>query len=275
MRRALIAVITLLLAMFTFTLLFGSWMRHSVVDRDAFVASATDSFTREGSYEAIGVTVAERVADEYAVFGILGDDLAPIFADLFATEPFAPMLEGVVIDIHARLIDGDRGPVLVDLSSYEDVILATLSAISPGLIDLLPASFFRSYVLFEAGAVPDIALQADAIAAASWVALPALGILVLMLVLVARSATTVTVSLGIALVLAALAGLAFIPWGWVTLDITIQDPEYLILARNMFDVMTGALVHRAVAVGIAGATVLLLGVVGFVRRRPPPSTDTR
>ena len=271
MRTALIAVITLLLAMSVYVVVFGSWMSGDVADRPAFVASAVESFELDGSYEAIGNTVAERIGDEFPALGLV--DAAGIFTVLFATEPFQPMLEGVAVDIHARLFDGAPGPVVVDLAEYRELIVSTVGTISPGLVDLLPADLFRSYVLFEAGRVPDIADQADTIAAAAWIALIAAVALCVILVLVVRTSSTVLFVVGIASILAAAAGFLIVPVGSASLVATIQDPEYLVLARNMYDVVTADLTRRVTIVGLLGVIFIVGGALGWLTQRRAASSQ--
>ena len=274
MRRSLIAVVTLLLAMSAYVLVFGSWMRSDVADRGAFVAAALESFELPGSYRALGVAVADRVTEEFPAFGLIDANFDSLFAVLLATEPFQPLLEDVAVDIHARLFDGVQGPVVVDLAEYEEVILRTVAAISPGLVDLLPEDFFRSYVLFEAGQVPDIAAESDAISAASWVAIVAAVVLGMILILVVRTVPTIFFSVGIALLLAAAAGLLLVPAGDAALDTTIQDPEYLVLAQNMFDVITDGLLRRATIVGLAGLVIVIVGALVWLAQRRPVSAQS-
>ncbi len=274
MRRTLIAVITLLLAMSVYAVIFGSWMATEIVDRTSFVESALESFERDGSYEAIGSIVARRIVEEYPAAGILEETLRPLLTTLLATEPFRPLLETVAVDIHVRLLDGVTTAVVVDLAAYEEVIVRAVEVIAPGLVDLFPDDVFRSYVLFDAGEVPDIRAEVDVLRAVLWIGVVAIVVLGVILVSVARSRSTVLIAAGLALLLAAGAAVVLTPLGRSYPD-AISNPDYSVLASNMYDTVTISLIQRSMLVGAVGAAILVVGLTLRLRRRGDTSAQVQ
>jgi hypothetical protein len=270
-RRTIIAVTALLLAMSIYVANFGFWMRTEVVDVETFTESAIVSFAIDGSYEAIGDIVAERMTDEYPVLALMGSSLGTLLGTILATEPFEPALEAVARDVHAQLFDGAAEPVVIDLSSYQNIILDTLSGLAPGLVELLPDGFFREYTLFESSEIPGLSDDAENLRVATWVSTVGIVMFGLLVLFVARSAIVSTMAIGVALIIAATATLIVLPPARGTMRIAISSDAYTTLAVNLYDTATASLVTRSLILGGSGAVMVILSMLMRLARKPSAS----
>lgn len=265
--RAIIVVPTLLLAASVYLMNFGLWMRTEVVDPEAFTTSALESFGLPGSYDAIGDIVADKVVDEYPVLAFVRSNLAALLGSLLATEPFEPALVMIAEDVHDRLFGDVRSAVVIDLSDYEDVVLEGLARTAPGVVSLLPSAVFRQYTIFDADKVPDLSGDIHRISLASMFATASALAAIVLLVVMVRPWSAAAIPIGIALVLAALVTLLVKPITAGLMRVTVTDEALQVLAVNLFEVSSRSLVVRALAIGVVGLALLIVGLVTGVHRR--------
>jgi len=266
-------VTTLLLAVSVYPASFGFWMRSEVVDADAFTTSALESFGLPGSYDAIGEIVADKVVEEYPVLRFVRSNLASLLGSVLATDPFEPALAVVAEDVHDRLFSGVQTAVIIDLAEYEDVILESLEDSAPGLIPLLPGGVFRQYTLFDAGEIPDFSANTDRIRAGTLFAAASMVAAIILLVVKVRPWTTSAIAIGMALVIASLVTLVVKPLASGTLQVTITDEAYRVLAVNFFEVTSRSLMAQAGVIGFGGAALISIGLAGLLghKRRNAPA----
>jgi hypothetical protein len=263
-RRSIIVLATIILAGSTFAAAVGLWVDAEIADEDAFVASSLESFSVEGSYEAIGTSMATKVIDAYPSLELLGATLETLFAALVATEPFEPLLADVATQVYEVAVDGSGAPVLIDLAEYRDVVLESLAAISPDLAARVPAGVFTSFELFGAGELPDASLQIDAMTAVGWLAVVVAMAMVVLLVLFLRRGRLALGSIGAALLVGAGSVAVFIPLGRLAAGWTFTNEAYLVLSQNLYDTLVIPLWQRAWIIGGAGLVLVGIAAVGSV-----------
>lgn len=267
MRRTIIVVTTVLLAVSVHLATVGFWMRSEVVRGDAFTATALESFTLPGSHEAIGEIVADKVVEEYPVLTFVRSNLASLLGSMLATDPFEPVLVVIAEDVHDRLYGGVHAAVIIDLGEYEGVILESLEASAPGLVSLLPSGVFRQYTLFDADEIPDLAADADRIWAVTVFSVISAVAAMALLVVMARPWTTSVIAIGIALMLASLVTLVVKPLASGVMRVTIADEAYRVLAVNFFEVSSQSLMVSSGVIGAVGLVLASVGLGGWLRQR--------
>ena len=203
MRRYIIVLAATILAGSTFAAAVGLWVDAEVVDEDAFIASSLESFAVEGSYDAIGASMAAKVIDAYPSLGLLQATLETLFAALVATEPFEPLLVDVATQVYEVAVDGSGNPIVIDLAEYRDVVLASLAAIAPDLAARVPPGVFTSFELFTADELPDASFQIDAMTTVGWIAVVVAMAMVVLLVMFLRRGRLALGSIGTALLVGA------------------------------------------------------------------------
>lgn len=241
----------------------GIWFQSEVADEEAFVRSAMLSFEQPGSYDAMGEIVAQKMLQEYPAIVLLGDSFGSLMGTLLATEPFEPALEAVSRDLHDRLFNGTDAPVVIDLAEYEEVILAAITIAAPGLVDLIPDGVFRTYVIFEADNIPDLASEAVAM---RWTAIAAvvIGIVAAVaMVALTRSMWELIAGVGAALLLAGGGTALAVSMTRETVRALTTNEAYRVVGLNLYDVLVYPLQRSAVFLVLVGAALALAAVVSY------------
>ena len=266
MRRYIIVLAATILAGSTFAAAVGLWVDAEVVDEDAFIASSLESFAVEGSYDAIGASMAAKVIDAYPSLGLLQATLETLFAALVATEPFEPLLVDVATQVYEVAVDGSGNPIVIDLAEYRDVVLASLAAIAPDLAARVPPGVFTSFELFTADELPDASFQIDAMTTVGWIAVVVAMAMVVLLVMFLRRGRLALGSIGTALLVGAGAVAVFIPLGRLAAGRTFTNEAYLVLSQNLYDTLVIPLWQRAWIVAGAGLVLVGVAVIGSLTR---------
>lgn len=263
MRRTTIVLATLLLVITAYAATFGLWMRADVADEEAFVDAALVSFQLEGSDDALGDLIAAEVVERFPSLILFEGGLATLFSLLITTEPFRPMRVDVSEQIHQVVLEGVPAPVVVDLADYRDEVLSSIAAISPDLAERIPDGAFTTFVIFDAGELPDASAPVRGVVILGWVSLALALALVALLVLAVRDATISFLAIGFALVVIALALVLIteIARGYVA-D-TATNESYAVLGRNLFDTLVEPLTRRSLVIGGIGAVMIV--VAGAIR----------
>jgi hypothetical protein len=266
-RRTIMVVASLLVAMGIYAANFALWANRSVVDEDAFVTSAMHSFSLEGSYEALGVVIADKVVDAYPSLDAMRGILVPLFTSLAATEAFRPALLEVSTQIHADVVGGANLPVTIDIAEYEDTLLAAVSLISPTLAAEVPSELFRTFVVFDAQDVPNVSAPARS---ASTFALFAAVIAIaagIVLWLGLRSAGSWFVACGLALLLAAIATAILIPAAGLVSNRLVDNDAYRTLGTNLYGELVRSLTTSTVGIAVVGLVFVGLGWLLLAAKR--------
>lgn len=264
MRRMTIVLATMLLAVSSYVATFGLWAAADVADRESFVDSALVSFQREGSDDALGELVAGKVIERFPALGLLQGPLSSLFSALITTEAFRPARVDVSEQIHAVVIEGADGPVLIDLADYRDDVLASVQAISPDLADQIPDGAFSTFTIYDAGELPDASGAIGVVTTLGWLSLVLVLGLVGLLVLSQRNASVFlrAIGTGLAVAAAALFLIALVAGRYV--GTAAPSDAYAVLGRNLYEVLVSPLRSRAVVIGVIGA--VMLAVSWGVRR---------
>lgn len=267
MRRMTIVLSTMLLAVSAYTATFGLWVADDVADESAFVEAALISFGREGSDDALGTIVASKVVERFPALTLLGGGLSTLFSVLITTDAFLPLRVDVSEQIHGVVFEGVDAAVVIDLAEYRDEVLGSVAAISPELAERIPEGAFSTFVIYDPGELPDASGAVTVLGTLAWLSLVLALALVAVLVLVERDATVFLVAIGVALGIVALAlGVIVIVARSLVGDAAPND-SYVVLGRNLYDVLVEPLVRRAVVMGAIGGVMIVVGVVGRRWRR--------
>jgi hypothetical protein len=263
MRRPVIVAATILLAFSTFVAVVGVWTGATVTNRDAFVDSAVASFGLDGSSEALGVVMADKVVDAYPALTVLESGFAALFGSIIISEPFQPLLVEVSNQVHEVAIAGSNTAVVVDLSGYEDAVVRSLGVLAPDLATRIPSEVFGSFELFAPGELADASGGLSDAVAVGWLAVALSVMLVMTLVVVPRNGVVALIAIGGALVIGALATAVTIPIVSETLRVAVTDDAYRVLGRNLYASLVLPLSQRAWMITGIGAMMVLLGIVGW------------
>jgi len=263
----MIVVASLLLAMTVYAANFALWADKEVVDSDAFVESAMESFTREGSYRALAEIMTEKVVAKYPSLTLLEPTLLSMFSGLVATSPFEPALEDVSLQIHTAVIGGAPAPIVLDIGEYRDLLVTAVSLVSPSLADQIPEELFSSFRVFDQGELPDVSSAATRAAAFGWISLGMAIVLAVLLMLVLGSARRWLIACGSALVLGALATAAIIPLARASANSTVENAAYRVLGTNLYDSLVESLAFRTWILGVVGVAFLGIGMVAAISQR--------
>ena len=263
MRRPVIIAATILLAVSTFVAVVGVWSGATVANRDAFVDSAVASFDREGSSEALGVVMAEKVVKAYPALTVLESGFASLFGSIIVSEPFEPLLAEVSNQVHGVAIAGSDTAVVVDLSGYENAVIRSIEVLAPDLAARIPSEVFGSFELFASGELADASGGLSDAVVVGWLAVAVSVVLVMALVVVARNGVVALIAIGGALVIGALATAVTIPVVGETLRVAVADDAYRVLGRNLYASLVLPLSQRAWMITGIGAMMVVLGIVGW------------
>jgi hypothetical protein len=263
----MIVVASLLLAMTVYAANFALWADKEVVDSDAFVESAMESFTREGSYRALAEIMTEKVVAKYPSLTLLEPTLLSMFSGLVATSPFEPALEDVSLQIHTAVIGGTPAPIVLDIGEYRDLVVSAVSLVSPSLAERLPDELFSTFQVFDQGELPDVSSAATRAAAFGWISLGMAIVLAVLLMLVLGSAARWLIACGSALVLGALATAAIIPLARASANSAVENIAYRVLGTNLYDSLVTSLAFRTWILGVVGVAFLGIGMVAVISQR--------
>ncbi|MGI9666566.1 MAG: hypothetical protein ACR2N2_05625 [Acidimicrobiia bacterium] len=261
MRQFAIVIATVFLSTGVYWGNLGLWFQSEIADEDAFVESAMLSFEQEGSYDAMGEIVAQKMLAEYPALALLGDSLGSLLGTLLATEPFEPALEAVARDLHDRLFNGTDDPVLIDLAEYEDIILSAVEIAAPGLVGLIPDDVFRTYVVFEGDSIPDLASESDALRRTAVVAVIVGLAAAVALVALTRQMWELLAGVGVALLLAGGGTALSTSTTRETVRALTTSEAYRTVVLNLYDVLVYPLQRSALFLAIVGG-VLSLAAIG-------------
>ena len=268
MRRTIIVVASLLLAVSVYVADFALWASRAVIDQEAFVASAVTSFGAEGSDEALGSIITDKVVERYPALVLFEGPLGSVFAGLVRTPAFAPALRDVSLQVHEVVVGGAELPVTIDLGEYREVVLGAVAAFSPALASQVPEDVFGTFTVFDAGDIPDASARARdaervAVAAVALAMLIAVG-----LVMYLRNGTAWLTAVGLAILAAGAATVLIVPAARSLSSMAIADEAYRVLTLNLYDEVVRGLLVRGVLLIIAGASMVLVALasLGLSRR---------
>ena len=261
MRWLILILATALLAVAAYVAVFGLWVGAEIQDQEAFVSSALESFDRPGSDDALGAIIAAELVEESPALEPVESVLAALFSVLITTEPFEPLRIDVARQVHEVVVGGSQDAVVADLAAYQDVVLETVAAISPGLVDLIPESAFRTYVIIDPGELPDGSAAVATVSTFGWLSLVLAVALAGLLVVITRDGRVFFVAIGVALLVAAgLIGVVVLGSSSAA-EAVIPFEGSAALAENLSDVLVEPLVGRALLIGVMGAVMVLAGTV--------------
>ncbi len=263
MRRPLILLSTVVLAVALLAANVTWWVDAEVLDNDAFVESAVVVLNQPTSRDAIATIVVDRLVEEVRVLVVVDEVLVSVFSRLLGTPQLQDLLVLVSQELHQRMVTGETGPIIVDLEPYHDVLLAPVDAVSPELAARVPDAWFRSVEVLEEGVVPDLSGTADK---ARTVGVAAVAIAVALIVLIVAVAQRWWVRLGAVgtsfFVAGGLSALA-VPAGAGTVVAVNPDTPRAVLVANLYAELAASMTARSLNLLLVGAVLVVVSLVAL------------
>ncbi len=261
MRRPLILLSVVILAVALLAANVAWWMDSEVLDNDAFVESAVVVLNQPTSRDAIATIVVDRLIEEVQVLVVVDDLLVSVFSRLLGTPQLQDVLVLVSQDLHQRMVSGETGPIIIDLEPYREVLLGPVEAISPELASRVPGSWFRAVEVLEEGVIPDLSAIGEKGRTA---AIAAVAIAVSLIVLIVAAAERWWVRLGAIgtsfLVAGGLSAMALSAGAETVVAVNPGTPRAVLVA-NLYTELTTSATKRSLELVIIGAVLVVAALV--------------
>jgi len=266
MRRPLILLSTVLLAVALYLANTAWWLDAEVLDADEFVNTAVVVLNQPSSRDTMATIVVARLIEEIPLLTLVDDALIGVFSDLLGTEQLQDVLILVSEELHERMVSGDTGPIVIDLEPYHDVLLSPIEAISPELADLVPDSWFRSVEVLEGGSIPDLSAYAASGSSIAFVAAAIAVVFIVIIVAVADRWMIRLVTIGGSFLVAGGLSVLAVPAGRATVATLHSGTAREALVLNLYDELTGTLTARSLALMFVGLAVIGVAAVIWANR---------
>lgn len=261
MRKPLILLSTVLLAVALLLANVAWWMDSEVIDDDAFIESAVTVLNQPSSRDVIATIVVERLVEEIRVLMLVDDLLVDVFSELLGTPQLQDVLVLVSEELHQRMVNGEIGPVVMDLEPYREILLAPVEAISPELADSVPESWFHSVEVLEGGAMPDLSAVAEkGLSVAIAAAVIATALVVLILAVTDRWVVRLGAIGTSFLVGGGLSALA-VPAGAETVQAVTAGTSRGVLVVSLYTELTSTLMARSLTLLFLGAALIAAAIL--------------
>jgi len=260
MRRPLILLSAVLLAVALYVANVAWWMNSEVLDEDAFVETAVVVLNQPSSRDTMARIVVERLVEEIPLLLLVDDVLVNVFAELLGTEQLQNALVLVSEELHQRMVSGETGPIVIDLEPYRGVLLSPIEAIAPELAELVPESWFSSVEVLEGGVIPDlstIAEKAPPVAIAAFIVAGALGALI---VAVAERWMVRLAAVGASFLVAGGLSASTVPAGTTTVAAVVADTSREVLVANLYGELTSTLTARSLVLILVGVAMIAVAL---------------
>ncbi len=207
------------------------WVRHTLLDQQAFTTIATQTLQEEQNRTAIAAKITDAALQNRPVLqATVSDRVTPLVSGILASDLGTKVLDGTVSRTHNYLLTPDRQDIAIQLGSIKQVVtrLADLADTVGRESELKPSAIPDEIVLLDKDALPDMSGLYKVLV---WVAplcwLAAIGLAIWFVTLGGRGYARRVYAVCVACVLVAAIGLAtgpFVPPVVATLvaDINIQ-----------------------------------------------------
>jgi hypothetical protein len=258
---AVIAAISLLIAVLTALANVALWFDRQMLDSEAFSEGVTEAMRTAETRDAIADVAVGKAIDAIPLIGFFEDPLR----DLVVVVLDSPALEGtngaVADSIHRVLVTGEQSAITLSLIAVKDALLGPIGEAAPTLVDQIPNDFFDAVEIIEAGALPSLEFWADvgpwlgAFAAALAVFLAAV-----LLTLSPYRAWSL-VGIGMACFLAVLMSFAAIPIGRSMAEGMVSGELATVITTASYYVFARSLVTQTRILVILGVVLTAAGVI--------------
>jgi hypothetical protein len=258
---AVIAAISLLIAVLAALANVALWFDRQMLDSEAFSEGVTEAMRTAETRDAIADVAVGKAIDAIPLIGFFEDPLR----DLVVVVLDSPALEGtneaVAGSIHRVLVTGEQSAITLSLIAVKDALLGPIGEAAPTLVDQIPDDFFDAVEIIEAGALPSLEFWANvgpwlgAFAAALAVFLAAV-----LLILSPYRAWSL-VGIGMACFLAVLMSFAAIPIGRSMAEGMVSGELATVITTASYDVFARSLVTQTRILVILGVVLTAAGVI--------------
>ena len=260
MKRAIIILSTIVLGAALHGVTLGLWA-NSIEDETVFVEAAMESFTLDGSYEAIASILTEEIIERFPQAEGIEAPLNALLASFVASPPFEDALEDLSRQVHASAVLGEGEPVTIDLAAYQELILSSVAVFSPGLAEQLPDDLFTVYTVIEAEDVRDLSDEVASTKRIGWIALATVIVAAGIILVFADSWTVRLTAIAFGLLLGVALTWLLAPSIESRFAVEVTDERFEVLTANLGSVLIDGLTGRTIPLAIAALVVLVLAYV--------------
>jgi hypothetical protein len=268
MRRPLVLLSTVLLAVALYVANTAWWLDAEVLDTDEFVNSAVVVLNQPSSRDTMATIVVARLVEEIPLLTLVEDALVGVFSDLLGTDQLQDVLVLISQELHQRMVSGDTGPIVIDLEPYHDVLLSPIEAISPELAGLVPDSWFRSVEVLEGGVIPDLSPYAENGLRTAYAAVAIAFALVVIIIARTDRWMIRLVSVGGAFLVAGGLSVLAVPAGRATVSSIHGGTSREALVLSLYDELTRSLTAQSLALTFVGLAMIGVAIVIWANRTP-------
>ncbi len=261
MRRPLILLSVVILAVALLVANVAWWMDSEVLDNDAFVESAVVALNQPTSRDAIATIVVDRLVEEVQVLVVVDDLLVSVFSRLLGTPELQDVLVLVSQDLHQRMVSGETGPIIIDLEPYREVLLGPVEAISPELASRVPGSWFRAVEVLEGGVIPDLSAIAEKGRTAAIAAAAVAVALIVLIVVVAERWWVRLGAIGTSFLVAGGLSAVAISAGVETVVAVNPGTPRAVLVANLSTELAASVTKRSLDLVVIGAVLVVAALV--------------
>lgn len=260
MRGSVSLLLAALLGAVIYVANFAVWFDREIVQPENFVNSTVAGLGVEESREAMSRLIVDGLVDGFPLFVVVESGLVGLFSELLATDALNVVVVAVGGEVHRRIVTGDQGAVVINLEQYEDVILAPIAALAPGLVDLVPHDWFVSVEILEEGELPDLSTYVANVRRILAVAIFGAAALAITLFNLGLRRGRPLVLIGSAFMFAGAVSGALGPGGrWLAVR-SIERPSMEVLVVNAYAEFTRSLTLSAVILVLVGLGLVATGI---------------
>lgn len=275
MRMLIALVAASLLAVFIYIGNSVFWFDREVLTSENFVASTVTALEVESSRDAMGQMIADRLVDELPLLILIESNLVGVFSELVGSPALDEVITLVAVDLHGRMISDNQNAITINLAEYRGTIIAPLQVISPQLAELVPAAWFASVEILEAGALPDLPPYVQWIDFVKKLSVIMVALLVVALVLLVRRRSVLAMLVGAALAVAGLGTSVLVPGGRWLAVMVVEGERVGPIVANVYDELTTSLLVSVGILAVAGAGLIALGAVMWSVERETRGSERR
>ncbi len=255
-RYLLVTLATVLLMTASLTV----WIRNNVYNSERFSNTVVTAITSESSRSAIASEVTDKVFAGRPIAGrVLTSPTQSLIESLLNNDRFQGILTTVATKVNQRITKGNPQPIVIDISSFTNVITTVKQVIAPDADFTVPTGDAAKITLLKADALPDIhragqfllvllpatLLALAAIAVAGWFT-------------VGRKATWFKLA-GSVMLISSVVLLAFNFSGGPLLASFAQDSNQSIVLQNIYNAFTANFEHFQYLLGGFGIVLVAFG----------------
>ena len=258
---AVIAAISLLIAVLAALANVALWFDRQMLDTEAFTAGVTEALRTAETRQAVAEVAVDKTIDAVPLVGFFEDQLLDLVVVVLDSPALDSTNEAVAGAIHRVLVTGEQSAITLSLIAVKDALLGPIGDAVPTLVDQIPEGFFEAVEIIEAGALPSLELWADI---GPWVGAFAAALAVFLaavLLILSPYRAWSLVGIGLACFLAVLLSFAAIPIGRGVAESMVTGDLATVITTASYDVFARSLVTQTRILVVLGVALTAVGAV--------------